>query len=84
MQHLEMSPFVSIVRLYDQAGGYEERTPYKACVMVQWLTRTDAYLSGAVGEINRQAWQLLLAMLKEQGVKTVSLERRGKMKYLTL
>jgi hypothetical protein len=84
MHRLEMSPLVSVIRLYDQAGGYEERAPYIACVMVQWRTRSDVYLCAAIGKIDRTVWRMLLDLLKAEGVTTASMERRGVIKQIDL
>lgn len=82
--HVELSPFASVVRLYDGPGGYDERTPYRACVMVQWRTRSDVYLCAAVGEFGRDGWRQLFELLRAHGVTQVAYERHGKMKSITL
>jgi hypothetical protein len=84
MIYLSMTPEVSTVRAYSMPGGYEQRAPYLAIVTVSHLSDTMAYLHGAVGDVDRETWTKLLDMLREQGVKTVMLERRGKMKTITL
>jgi hypothetical protein len=84
MIYLEMTAAVSNIRAYDQPDGYEKRLPYRAIVTVSHLTDTIVYLHGAVGDVDRETWVGTLSMLRAHGVKTVMLERRGKMRTLTL
>lgn len=73
MTFLHMSRSVSEIRAYDRADGYALRLPYRAIVTVK-------HLGAAVGTLNPDDFPALLAMLKEQGVKTVMFERHGRMK----
>lgn len=82
--HLEITTEVSSVRAYDQPGGYDKRLPYLAIVTVSHLTDTVVYLHGAVGKVDRETWTGTLDLLRERGVKTVMLERHGKMKTIGL
>jgi hypothetical protein len=84
MIHLTMTPEEWSIRLYDQPDGYAKRLPYLAIVRVKCLTDTTVYLCGAVGKINRRALIQAFDMLRERGVTTVMLERRGKMKTIQL
>jgi hypothetical protein len=84
MIHLTMTTEVSTIRVYDQPGGYEKRLPYLGIVTVTHLNDTTVYLHGAVGKIDRETRAKALEMLREQGVTTVMLERRGRMKTLKL
>ncbi len=84
MTHLHQSPFVSVIRAYDQPGGYEERAPYKAVVTVTHLTDAEVYLSVGMGVLDAETWLALLAMLKAQGIKTVGYERHGAIKKKSL
>ncbi len=80
MTFLHMSRSVSEVRAYDRADGYALRLPYRAIVTVKHLGDDLAYLGAAVGTLNPDDFPALLAMLKEQGVKTVMFDRHGRMK----
>jgi len=84
MIHLEMSTRTSEIRAYDQPGGYEKRLPYLAIVTVTHLTDQIVYLSGAKGIADRETWEMMLGLLRESGVTTVMLERRGRMKTIEL
>jgi hypothetical protein len=42
------------------------------------------YLSGAIGTVDRETRTKAFAMLKEQGVKTIQIERRGRMRFIPL
>jgi hypothetical protein len=84
MIHLEMSKRTSEIRAYDQPGGYEKRAPYLAIVTVTHLTDEVAYLHSAKGIANRETWEKMLDLLRDGGVKTVMLERRGRMRTIEL
>jgi hypothetical protein len=84
MIYLTMTTKVSVLRAYDEPGGYEARTPYKAILTIDHLTDRIAYLSAAVGVIDMETWDRAMEMLKAQGVTTVMYERHGKMKTRTL
>lgn len=84
MIYLVQTPFVSQLRSYDQPGGYEKRAPYRGILTITHLTDTTIYISAAVGEMTREAWDQGVAMLKAQGIKTIMYERRGKIKTRTL
>lgn len=84
MIHLEMSTRTSEIRAYDQPGGYEKRLPYRAIVTVTHLNDQFVYLSGAHGISDRETWEKLLDLLRERGVTTVMLERRGRMRTIKL
>lgn len=84
MPHLHLSRSVSLLRSYAEPNGYERRIPYKAILTITHLTDTAVYLSAAVGEIDMPTWDAAMAMLKEQGVKTVQYERHGRMKTRNL
>lgn len=84
MIHLEMTAEVSSVRAYDQPNGYDSRLPYLAIVTVTHLTDATVYLHGAVGKVDRETWEKTLDLLRDRGVKTVMLERHGKMKTIEL
>mgnify|MGYP000103054984 CR=1 FL=1 len=82
--HLVMTPEVSRIRLYNEIGGYEHRAPYVGVLTVSHLTDTIAYLHGALGIADRQVWDSLLALLRDKGIRTVMMERRGTMKTIQL
>lgn len=84
MIHLVMTAEVSSVRAYDQPDGYERRIPYLAIVSVTHLTDTTVYLHGAVGKVDRETWAKMIDLLRERGIKTVMLERHGRMKTISL
>ncbi|PIL42029.1 hypothetical protein CR105_26400 [Massilia eurypsychrophila] len=84
MLYLAITPEVSSVRAYDEPDGYARRIPYLAIVTVTHLTDTTAYLHGAVGKVDREMWAATLNLLRERGVKTVMLERHGRMKTIVL
>lgn len=84
MIHLEMSTRTSEIRAYDQPGGYEKRLPYLAIVTVTHLTDQVVYLHSAKGIADRETWEKMLDLLRERGVTTVMLERRGRMKTIEL
>ena len=84
MTHLHIATSGSAIRLYDEAGGYEARRPYRAILQVTHLSDSFAYLHGAVGEIDRAAYASAMNMLRELGVTTVMYERRGRMKTIEL
>jgi hypothetical protein len=84
MPYLTMTPQTSVIRAYDQPGGYESRLPYQAIVTVTHLTDKLAYLHGAVGKVDRETWEKTLGLLREKGVETLTLERHGVIKTLDL
>ena len=84
MIHLKMTAQTSVIRAYDQPGGYETRRPYQAIVTVTHLTDKIVYLHGAVGVVCRETWEKTLNLLRERGVTTVMLERHGRMKTIEL
>lgn len=84
MIHLEMTPTVSTIRVYDQPGGYEQRLPYIGIVMVTYITDKEVCLQGAHGKVDRATLDKVLALLQEKGVTMVRLERRGRMKTIKL
>ena len=84
MIHLEMSTRTSEIRAYDQPGGYEKRLPYLAIVTVTHLTDQVVYLHSAKGIADRETWEKMLDLLRESGVTTVMLERRGRMRTIEL
>jgi len=84
MIHMKMSTRTSEIRAYDQPGGYEKRLPYLAIVTVTHLTDRIVYLSGAKGLADRETWEKMLDLLRDCGVTTVMLERRGRMKTIQL
>lgn len=84
MIYLHITPQASNVRAYDVPDGYANRLPYLAIVTVSHLTDTIVYLHGAVGKVDRETWEGTLDLLRERGIKTVMLERHGRMKTITL
>ena len=84
MIHLEMSTRTSEIRAYDQPGGYAKRLPYLAIVTVTHLTDQVVYLHSAKGIADRETWEKMLSLLRESGVTTVMLERRGRMRTIEL
>jgi hypothetical protein len=75
--HIEITPFTSVMRLYDRPDGYKNRLPYRASLIVQWMNSTEVQLSVAMGEIGPQVWTLAMDALRECGIKKVTFERRG-------
>lgn len=84
MIYLTMKPLVSTIRVYDLPDGYDKRMPYLGMMTVTHLTDKTVYLSGAIGTIDRPTRTMALAMLREQGVTTLMLERHGRMKTIDL
>lgn len=84
MIHLAMTPQTSVIRAYDQPGGYERRLPYRAVVTVTHMNDTTVYLQAAVGKVDRETWEKVLDLLRSQGVTTLIMERHGEMKTITL
>ena len=82
--HLEITTEVSSVRAYDGPDGYAKRLPYTAIITISHLTDTTAYLHGAKGDASRAVWVALLDLLRARGIRTVMLERHGKMKTIEL
>lgn len=82
--HLHIEPSVSTIRAYAAPGGYEARRAYDGIITVTHLTSWFAYVSGAVGKIDRPTYERALNMLRDRGVTTVMYERRGKMKTIEL
>jgi hypothetical protein len=81
--HLTITPFISQIRIYDEPDGYEKRIPYKGIITVTYLNEKTAYLSGAVGEINRKVYNEIVKLLKAEGIEEVLFERRGSFKTRT-
>jgi len=84
MTHLTMTPQTSVIRAYDQPGGYENRLPYQAVVTVTHMSDTKVYLQAAVGKVDRETWEGVLDLLRSQGVTTLEMERHGQMKTIQL
>lgn len=84
MSFLHMSRSVSVVRAYREPDGYARRLEYHAIVTVKHMNSTTVYLEECVGELDPDDFPDLLAMLKEQGVKTVFYERHSRMKTRNL
>jgi hypothetical protein len=84
MIHLTLTPLMSTIRVYDQPDGYEKRLPYLGLVTVKHLTDKTVYLCGAVGKIDRETRTMGLALLREQGITTLMVERHGRMKTIDL
>lgn len=84
MIHLVMTPATSNIRAYDQPNGYEDRVPYLAILTVMHLTDKVVYLQGTVGKVDRETWDKAFELLRERGVTTVMLERRGRMRTIVL
>lgn len=82
--HLHIEPSVSTIRAYSAPGGYEARRAYDGIITVTHLTSWFAYVSGAVGKIDRATYERALNMLRDRGVTTVMYERRGEMKIIKL
>lgn len=82
--HLSMTPQTSVIRAYDQPGGYEGRLPYRAVVTVTHMSDTKVYLQAAVGKVDRETWKGVLDLLRAQGVTTLEMERHGVMKIIDL
>jgi len=77
--HLSMTPQTSVIRAYDQPGGYETRAPYHAAVTVTHLNDTTVYLQAAVGKVGRETWAKVHDLLLSQGITTLQMERHGVM-----
>jgi len=84
MTHLHMARKASTIRVYAEPGGYEARRPYLGIIAVDHLTSSTVYVHGAVGKIDRAAYECAMNMLREIGVTTVMYERRGRMKTIEL
>ena len=84
MIHLDMKPQTSVIRAYDQPGGYEARAPYLAAVTVTHLNDTTAYLQAAAGKVDRETWEATLDLLHAQGFSKLIMERHGEMKTTDL
>ena len=84
MIHLEMTPATSNIRAYDQPGGYDKRLPYLAILTVMHMSDTAVYLLGAVGKVDRETWDKAFDLLRAQGITSVTFERRGRMKTVSL
>ncbi len=84
MVHLTMTTFTSHIRAYDEPDGYARRRPYTAIVTVAKLSETVAYLCGAVGSLDREAWREIMRLLKAEGYESVQMERHGKLKTVVL
>lgn len=82
--YLEMTPHISIVRVYDQPDGYARRLPYLGSLVVTHLTDTTVWVHTAVGKVTRDTYEKALAMLREQGVTTLMAERHGDVKTIRL
>ncbi len=77
--HIELTPFTSVMRLYDDPDGYAKRIPYKAALIVSWENSTDVTLCVAMSErnITPAVWTLAMDTLKKLGVTKVTFERHG-------
>ena len=84
MTYLHISTQVSTIRVYSAPGGYEARRAYDGIITVTHLTSSTVYVHGAVGKIDRAAYECALNMLRERGITTVMYERRGRMKIIEL
>jgi len=83
MIDLVMTPLVSQIRLYvNNPNGYAERAAYQAIITVSHTGGNRAYLSGAMGEIDRDTLKAALKLLAEHGITEVTIERRGKFRSL--
>lgn len=80
MVYLSMTPLVSVIRAYSDPDGYDSKLPYFATVTVTHLTGEVVYLSGGIGDLNREAYESLLKLLKERGATQIMLERHGEIK----
>lgn len=79
-----MTPATSNIRAYDQPDGYENRVPYLAILTVMHLTDKVVYLQGASGKVDRETWTKAFELLRDRGVTTVMLERRGRVRTIEL
>lgn len=84
MIYLDMRPEVSVARSYNVPNGYDSRAKYLCVVTISHLSDKHVYLHGARGGMDKETWTVLLALLREKGVETVQLERRGHMKFIDL
>ena len=84
MTHLHIARKASTIRVYAEPGGYEARRPYLGIIAVDHLTSSTVYVHGAVGKIDRAAYECAMNMLREIGVTTVMYERRGRMKTIEM
>jgi hypothetical protein len=84
MTYLSMTPQTSVIRAYDQEGGYEGRLPYRAAVTVTHMNDKTVYLQAAVGEVDRETWEKVLDLLRSQGNTTLIMERHKEMKTIDL
>lgn len=84
MIHVHMSPVVSHIRVYDVPDGYKNRVPYQGILTVQHNSETDVTLIGASGVADRETWDAVFKLLRDSGIKTARIERRGVMRTLHL
>jgi len=84
MIYLDMKPQTSVIRAYDQPGGYEARAPYLAAVTVTHLNDTTGYLQAAAGTVDRETWEATLDLLHSKGFAKLIMERHGEMKTIDL
>jgi hypothetical protein len=78
--YLSLKPFVETLRVYDEPDGYEKRIPYKGILTITHINDRTIYVSGAVGEVDRRAWNEALKLFRERGITTMMYERHGVMK----
>jgi len=84
MIYLDMKPQTSVIRAYDQPGGYEKRAPYLAAVTVTHMSDTTVYLQAAAGKVGRAMWEATLDLLHSKGYAKLIMERHGEMKTIDL
>lgn len=83
MINLVLTPVMSQIRAYvDNPDGYANRDPYQAIITVQHIGDKAAYLSGAMGKIDRNMFDAAVKLLGDIGITEVTIERRGKIRSL--
>lgn len=81
---IELEPVQFIVRGYDSADGYAQRTPYRLVLNVFLLGDGRARVFGAHGKFDRATLVRLGRALREKGVTSVLIERHGVERELDL
>ena len=74
---IEITPVVAHIRVYENGGSYEQRTPYTCIITVLYLTDDTVYLMGAHGNLNKFIVSEIHAALRATGIKHLKYERDG-------
>lgn len=74
--HCTYTPLTGHIRVFSE--GKRSGDPYCGIATIQHLNEDTAYLSGMMGDFNKEAFKALLDKIKELGFSKVIYERAGK------